>query len=75
VEPGVDDGEIVDRETEVLRALAAAGDLSRRDIEKATGLGQIATPRILDALMADGKVESTAPSRSPHRRYRLVLEV
>ncbi|MEO3861154.1 ATP-binding protein [Acrocarpospora sp. B8E8] len=62
-----------DRETAILNALGSAA-LSRREIQKATGINQIATIRTLDALIASGKVEATAPPRSPHRRYRRTSE-
>jgi ATP-dependent DNA helicase RecG len=61
-----------DREAAVLAALSARAEMSRRDIELATGLGQIAVLRTLDGLIADGRVEATAPPRSPLRRYRRI---
>lgn len=59
-----------DRESAVLFALSSRQDMSRRDIEVATGLGQIAVLRTLESLIASGRVEATAPPRSPLRRYR-----
>jgi ATP-dependent DNA helicase RecG len=60
-----------ERETMILDLLSARQDMSRREIEEATGFGQISTLRALDALLDAGRVEATAPPRSPHRRYRL----
>ncbi|MDQ7904751.1 ATP-binding protein [Phytohabitans sp. ZYX-F-186] len=61
-----------DREGAVLAALSGRGEMSRRDIELATGLGQITVLRALESLIAVGKVEATAPPRSPLRRYRRI---
>jgi ATP-dependent DNA helicase RecG len=58
------------RQSTILHVLTGAGELTRRDIERATGLPQIAVLRALDALIVGGKVEATAGARSPHRRYR-----
>jgi ATP-dependent DNA helicase RecG len=58
------------RDAAILRALSSGAELSRRDIEKATGLSQAIVIRTLDELIATGKIEATAPPKSPHRRYR-----
>jgi ATP-dependent DNA helicase RecG len=59
-----------DREAAILNVLSASAELSRHDIQLATGLNQMATLRTLETLIASGKVEATAPSKSPLRRYR-----
>jgi ATP-dependent DNA helicase RecG len=59
-----------DREAAILTVLSAGAELSRYDIQLATGLNQTATLRTLETLIASGKVEATAPPRSPLRRYR-----
>lgn len=61
-----------DHQAAILDALSASPDMSRRDIQRATGLGQMATLRALELLIATGKVEATAGPRSPLRRYRRV---
>lgn len=58
------------RETAILEALSQGADMSRRDLENATGINQVSLLRVLDALIAVGKVEATAPPKSPLRRYR-----
>jgi len=65
---------LADREAAILDALTSVADTSRRDIQKATGLNQITTLRTLELLIAKGKVEATAPPKSPHRRYRRFVE-
>jgi len=59
-----------DREAAILKVLSAGTELSRHDIQLATGLNQMATLRTLETLIASGKVEATAPAKSPLRRYR-----
>jgi len=59
----------------VLDVLRPGVELSRRQIQQATGLSQIVVLRTLEALIAAGKAEPTAPARSPHRRYRRVLGI
>ncbi len=59
-----------DRETAVLHALSSGVELSRREIERATGINQIGVLRAIEALIAAGQVQATAPPRSPLRRYR-----
>lgn len=61
-----------DREAAILTVLSTGAALSRHDIQLATGLSQMATLRTLEYLIASGKVEATAPPKSPLRRYRKV---
>jgi ATP-dependent DNA helicase RecG len=67
-----DEGDRPTRANAIRTALTGGSELSRRDIEEATGLSQIAVLRALDELIAAGDVEATATPRSPHRRYRLI---
>jgi ATP-dependent DNA helicase RecG len=59
-----------DPDTALLQALSSEASMSRRDLEGATGLGPTVVLRALDRLMAGGRVEATAPAKSPLRRYR-----
>lgn len=59
-----------DRAAAILDALPPGAELSRRDIEKATNINQMTVLRTLDTLIATGKIEATAPPKSPLRRYR-----
>ena len=44
-------------------------ELTRRDLEQRTGLGQATLGRVINQLIAAGRLAATAPPRSPLRRY------
>ncbi|WP_052711051.1 ATP-binding protein [Pseudofrankia sp. DC12] len=54
----------------ILAALGDAGSATREELQKATGGSRSGVTKALDALLASGQVDSTAPPRSPNRRYR-----
>jgi ATP-dependent DNA helicase RecG len=59
-----------DREAAVLAAMPIGGLVTRHDIQQATDLPQAAVLRILNVLVAAGRVDAVGPARSPARRYR-----
>jgi ATP-dependent DNA helicase RecG len=63
------------REATILHLLSSGNEMSRRDIQEATGMNQAAVLRTLDALIAAGKVAATAPGKSPLRRYRRIAGI
>lgn len=63
-------GGTADREATVLDMMPVGHALSRHDIQQATGLPQATVVRAINGLMAAGRVEATAPARSPARKYR-----
>lgn len=54
----------------ILGALSSVESASRDELQMATGASRSSVTNALDALIADGEVEATAPPRSPNRRYR-----
>jgi ATP-dependent DNA helicase RecG len=58
----------------VLEVLADVDSASRDELQTATGASRSSVTNVLDALLASGAVEATAPPRSPNRRYRRVRQ-
>jgi ATP-dependent DNA helicase RecG len=56
----------------VLEVLTGVDSASRDELQTATGASRSSVTNVLDALLASGAVEATAPPRSPNRRYRRV---
>ena len=54
----------------ILAALTKAESATREELQHATGASRSGVTRALDELITSGLVESTAPPRSPNRRYR-----
>jgi len=54
----------------LLAALSPGVEMSRRELQDVTGIAQATLGRLLAELVAEGVIVATAPSRSPHRRYR-----
>ena len=54
----------------ILAALSQVETASREELQAATGASRSGVTRALNDLIANGFVESTAPARSPARRYR-----
>lgn len=46
------------------------GELSREELQEATGASRSSVINALEELISSGIVEATAPARSPNRRYR-----
>jgi ATP-dependent DNA helicase RecG len=56
----------------ILEALGETDSASREELQEATGASRSSVINALDDLITSGTVEATAPSRSPHRRYRRI---
>jgi ATP-dependent DNA helicase RecG len=54
----------------ILETLSDVSSASREELQTATGASRSSVTNALDALIASGTVEATAPPRSPNRRYR-----
>jgi len=54
----------------VLTVLDTVSSASRDELQAATGGSRSGVTKALDALLAAGMIEATAPKRSPKRRYR-----
>jgi ATP-dependent DNA helicase RecG len=54
----------------ILEALTDTEPATREELQHVTGASRSGVTKALDALIADGVVEPTAPPRSPNRRYR-----
>jgi ATP-dependent DNA helicase RecG len=59
-----------DRTAEVLALFDRRESLALSDVTARTGLSSVMASRYLEQLIASGDLESTAPPRSRHRRYR-----
>jgi ATP-dependent DNA helicase RecG len=60
-----------DRTAEVLAIFAGGASLSLAEVITQTGLGKAMAARYVERLMADGRIEATAPAKSRNRRFRL----
>jgi hypothetical protein len=58
----------------VLEVLLGVDSASRDELQTATGASRSSVTNVLEALIASGAVEATAPPRSPNRRYRRVRQ-
>ncbi len=56
----------------ILEALTGTDSASREELQAATGASRSSVTNALDDLITSGKVEATAPARSPNRRYRRI---
>ncbi|HEX9034854.1 MAG TPA: ATP-binding protein [Streptosporangiaceae bacterium] len=56
---------------EILRVLAPGDEMSREEIQIATGAGRSSVVNALAELLDSGAISATAPARSPNRRYRI----
>jgi ATP-dependent DNA helicase RecG len=54
----------------IFQKLSEVVSASREELQAATGASRSSVTNALDALIASGTVEATAPPRSPNRRYR-----
>lgn len=59
------------RAAEILGLFGQRPELSAGDISRETGLGSAMVRRYLRQLLAEGKLQATAPPASPNRAYRL----
>lgn len=59
-----------DPQEQIIAALQTDVGLLRQEIEDRTGLSRMVVLRNLNMLIAAGRVEPTAPQKSPNRRYR-----
>lgn len=60
-----------DLASRLLARMAQVPDVSREELQQATGASRSRLTSILQDLIDQGHVEATAPVRSPNRRYRL----
>ena len=62
-----------DRTPEIVALFADGRERTLADVAAATGLGSAMTARYLERLVSQQVLTSSAPPRSRHRRYRLVV--
>ncbi len=56
----------------ILEVLSETDSASREELQEATGASRSSVINALDDLITSGRVEATAPARSPIRRYRRI---